>query len=149
MKKYSIILKILTVVMFFVILSCGENTGNKDNIKNVKNNLDAANLHKIKTAVDVVEMTLGSMQDSGYEEWTPKKAVDKLIPTLNSALTPFPGESGNKVEDPLIKYVKDNATDLYQVVLIPDNEKRLIYIKGYGKDLKEPVYAKEIKVSKY
>ena len=155
MKKVKIISLITIIAMIFLIASCGQDSKKskpKPVVKKtvINKNIEALNLRSLKMAVDVVEMTLGSMQDGGgYQEWTPKKAVEKLIPTLNSASKPLPGEPKIQGTAARIKYVKDKVTEAYQIVLIPNDEKKLIYIKGYGKDLTKPVYSKEIKVSRY
>ena len=145
----------LVLALFCFLVSCGQDS-NKSKPKPVvkktviNKNVEAMNLRSIKMAVDVVEMTLGSMQDGGgYQEWTPKKAVEKLIPTLNSASKPLPGEPKMRGTAARIKYVKDKVTEAYQIVLTPNDEKKLIYIKGYGKDITNPAYTKEIKVSRY
>ena len=155
MKKSKIIAIILISALSFLLVSCRQNS-NKSKPKPVvkksviNKNVEAINLRSIKMAVDIVEMTLGSMQDGGgYQEWTPKKAVEKLIPTLNSASIPMKGDPKIKGTAAKIKYVTDKVTAAYQIVLIPNDEKQLIYIKAYGTDLTKPIYTKEIKVSKW
>ena len=155
MKKTKIITILLVFTLYLFIASCGQDSS-KEKTKpivkkpNIKLAVEAMNKRDIIMAVEVVEMTLGNMQGGGgYQEWTPKKAVDKLIPTLNSASRPLPGEPKLKGVAGKIKYVKGKVTGAYQIVLIPNDKKQLIYIKGYGTDITKPVHTKEIKVSKW
>ncbi len=101
-------------------------------------------------AVESVDAALGSMQGGGrYQRWTPGKAVEELVPLMNSSMMPLPGEPELPGVAGKIRYVKGKVTGPWQIVLIPDDGKGVIQVEGYGRDTSKPVYTKEVKVSEW
>ena len=67
------------------VISCGESPPRKtETPPNVK--------QQIVRAVESVEASLGNIQGSGYQKWALDKAVEKLVPLMNSAIIPLPGQ---------------------------------------------------------
>lgn len=99
-------------------------------------------------ALDMVEADLGAMQDGGgYQEWTAEKAVKQLVPLLNAAQAPEPGEPS--VPGRKFTYVKDAATGPWQVVIRLDEAQTGIVAAAYGSDTATPLATKAIAVSRY
>jgi len=106
--------------------------------------------HQIMIAVESVAGTFGSMHNGGgYQRWTPQKAVDKLVPLMNSATAPGPGDSRLPGSAGNITYVKDEVTGPWQIVLIALEKEQKIRVEGYAYDTSVPVYTKEIHVSEW
>ncbi len=140
--KYTPIVLLLLVLMASVAL-CN---------KSPRQNVIPPELVKreVLLAVEGVRATWGGMQDGGgYQSWTPEKAVEKLLPLLNSASEPVEGEPQHIGFGGKIRYVRDEVTGPWQVVLIANNKKSIIRIEGYGPDISEPVYSNEIAVPKW
>ncbi|MDH4071066.1 MAG: hypothetical protein OEV30_11670 [Ignavibacteria bacterium] len=117
--------------------------------KQVEQMMDQMVHHEINRAVDMVAPTLSQMQDAGYTSWTPGLAVEKLVPLMNAALAPEPGDdSGPGILDK-IKYVSGKATSPYQIVLIPSEGNGTIRIEGYGAELDEPIVTRSITVPEF
>lgn len=97
-------------------------------------------------AVETVESTLGGMQDGGgYQSWTAEKAHGQIVPLLNAAMAPLPGEP--RTPGPKFKYVDHAATAPWQVSVEVEGEALLV--KAYGSDVQKPLYQKTIRVSTY
>lgn len=99
-------------------------------------------------ALEMVEADLGAMQDGGgYQEWTAEKAIEQLVPLLNAAQAPEPGEP--PIPGPRFTYVKDAATGPWQVVIKLDEAQTGIAAAAYGTDTATPLATKAIAVSRY
>lgn len=110
----------------------------------------AANLiqRQAQIALDMVEADLGAMQDGGgYQAWSAQKAIDELVPALNAALLPEPGEP--PIPGPHFTYVKDTATGPWQVVIKLDDAQTGIVAAAYGSNTATPLATKSIAVSRY
>lgn len=99
-------------------------------------------------AVTMVEANLGAMQDGGgYQEWTPEKAAEKLVATMNAAETPEAGEPQS--HNGQFTYVRDEVTGPWQVVIAVSDEQTGIVVSAYGADVATPLVSKTIAVSRY
>ncbi|OVE81446.1 hypothetical protein BVY03_03690 [bacterium K02(2017)] len=132
------------IILLFILNACNQ-TSKEPSPKVVK--------QQMVMAVMAIQSNLGAMQDSGYQAWTAQKAVDKLIPLLNTASQPITAQekkyaqSGRGGID--LKYVKNNPTGANQIVLIADDDEQSIRVEGYGNDLETPIYTDEVQVSSY
>lgn len=150
MKRLNQIAVIFCLI--FGIVSCGSDQKPEDE-KSDSRIAPLQQLDKIQlqNAVTMVQINLRNMQDGGgYQSWTPTKAVDKLVPLLNSAVSALPQNSDNPTTAAkVITYVKNKVVHAWQVVLIPLDDDSLILIKAYGKDTINPLIEQKIKVNKY
>ena len=102
----------------------------------------------LEKAVASVEMTLGSMGDVGYMQWTPTTAAIEVVDSLNASQVLMPGEEEQykeaRIKPVSIPYTLNKATDKWQVVIIPDEDNSTIQVEGYGTNLEEPLLVKSI-----
>ena len=102
----------------------------------------------LEKAVASVEMTLGAMGDVGYVQWTSTTAAEEVVNSLNASQVLVPGEEEQykeaRIKPVTIPYTLNKATDKWQVVIIPDEEKSTITVEGYGTNLDEPLLVKTI-----
>lgn len=106
-----------------------------------------ANMQRLEMAAFDVEATLGAMQDSGYRSYTPTGILEELLQTLNSALLAVPGDP--PVPGPQIEYVGYRAERPWQIVLVPDDEARVLHVEAFGSSLENPVVTREVRVPEY
>jgi len=156
MSKYHQYGELLILGLIVLLASCmpslepEESAADKN--KTSKEIVGFSNVERmqIQRAVNMVEMTLGDVQDGGgYQSWTPAKAVEELVPLLNATLAPMPGEQPLPGIAGKIRYVRGRVTGPWQILLIPVNARKVIRIEGYGRNIKKPVYTKEIRVSTF
>ena len=137
----------LSLAFGVIAVSCGRSSSRDDALSEMATEVMK---QEIIRSVEVVDATLGSMQDGGgYQSWTPEKAVEKLVPLLNSANAPGEGEPDLPRSSSKIRYVRDRVTASWQIVLIPDDKQKIIRVEGYGPDTTKAVYTKKIAVSEW
>ncbi len=102
----------------------------------------------LEKAVASVEMTLGSIGDVGYTQWTPTTAAAEVVDSLNASQVLMPGEEEQykeaRIKPVTIPYTLNKATDQWQVVIIPNEENSTIKVEGYGTNLDEPLFVKSV-----
>ncbi len=141
---------ILVIIVSFLIAACGSEqpqNSPEQGLRRASSELDRLHHQRLDMAVDSVEWTLESLQDSGYQEWIPSTTVPKLVRTLNAANITMPGEP--EPPGPIITFIADSVSDTWQVVLIPDDESSTIKLLGYDDDPNAPFVEKTITVSRY
>ena len=133
----------LSFIFGILFTSCGGSSSRDRAISEVQK-------REIVRAVEIVEVTLGSMQDGGgYQKWTPGKAVEKLVPLLNSASAPMEGEPEPPGISGKIRYVEGKVTAPWQIVLTADDKQKKIRVEGFGADTTQAVHTREIAVSEW
>jgi len=138
------------ISLAFLIAACGGEPTQTDpahGLRRAKSELDRIHHEHLKMAVDSVEHTLASMQETGYQEWIPSTTVPRLVETMNAANIAMPGEP--KPPGPKMTYVAGSATGKWQVVLIPDDANSTIKLQGFDENLDTPFVEKTITVSRY
>ena len=129
----------LTIISLSLCVACEEPSNNTQAFSPKKLQLEQA--------VSSVEMTLGSLGDVGYVQWTPTTAAEEVVNTLNASQVLLPEEAQYreaKIKPVTIPYILNKPTTNWQVVIIPDEDNSLIKVEGYGSNLEEPLLAKEI-----
>ena len=130
----------LTLISLSLCVGC-EDSSEKTQVFSPKK------LH-LEKAVASVEMTLGSMGDVGYVQWTPTTAAIEVVDSLNASQVLVPGEEEQykeaRIKPVTIPYTLNKVTDKWQVVIIPDEANSTIKIEGYGSNLDEPLFVKSI-----
>ena len=141
MMKQHLVMSCLVAAICSMVSSCSQSTEGR---------VSPVVFNQVKMAVEVVEYSLGNMQDGGgYQAWTASKAADKLVRYMNAANEPMPGEPKVPGIGAKIRYVKDEVTAPWQILLTPDDKTSTIKVDGYGRDTSEPLYSVEIHVSKF
>ena len=97
----------LTLLSLSLCVACEDSTNQTQSFSPKKLQLEKA--------VSSVEMTLSSIGDVGYVQWTPTTAAEELVNSLNASQVLVPGE--------------DNST---------------IKVEGYGSNLDKPLLVKNI-----
>lgn len=130
----------LTIIPLSLCVACEKSSNNTQAVSPKKLQLEQA--------VSSVEMTLGSLGDVGYVQWTPTTAAEELVNTLNASQVLLPEEEEQyreaRIKPVTIPYSLNQPTTNWQVVIIPDEANSLIKVEGYGSNLEEPLLAKEI-----
>ena len=102
----------------------------------------------LEKAVLSAEMALGSIGDVGYVQWTPITAAQELVNSLNSSQVLLPEEKEQykeaKIKPVTIPFTLNQPTEKWQVVIIPEEDKSIIRVEGYGDNLEKPLLIKKL-----
>lgn len=105
----------------------------------------------IERAVIAAEGAIEGLPNFGHINWIPTQAGTEALKILNATRQSLSAEDAQHNEAGLkfkpTEYVVDEPTAAGQVVLIPNDSEGVIIIKGYGKDLSEPLIEKTVHVS--
>lgn len=95
-----------------------------------------------------VEATYGGIYDAGYASYTAAQLADLMMRSGNAAqAAPDPSELPPGSRVPQLKpvpYVMGRPSGPWQIVLVPDDSRRVVRVALYGTDLNAPLKTTEL-----
>jgi hypothetical protein len=114
-----------------------------------ESSMSAFKQKEMEEAILFLENYLYSLEDVSYASWTPTTAAAEIVTSMNTAVT-LPPQEAEEYQQPNVPmrepilYALDQPTDVWQIVLVPDDEQQVIYVRGYGNSLEIPIVEKEL-----
>ena len=112
-------------------------------------NVREANRRRLESAMWMAEANYGDLRDVGAASLSPSFMAQQLVAVLNAAHVPADDDlssfSTSKIPAmPRSLYVLGKPTTAWQVAVIPDEQRQLVRVEGYGSDLEHPLIVKEL-----
>ncbi len=152
----SAIKKLLSIVACtLALVGCGNDSPKEHKSKKSASQLQKAAAQfrmmkekRLRNAVQMLVANVSNLQNAGgYQMWTASKMAKKLILISSTAGKALPGET--KIKTTEISYAINMVTKPWQIVLVPDDHKKQIVIKGYASKISKPLFSTSVKVSTY